>query len=105
MIAPEYRKAYNPGSDQEQFSFSLTVKGNRNSTDASVAANIPAGGLKANEKYVLYNRDFTSGGGTDPDDPDPVDPGTGGSGGILSSHYVLDIVVDPEWEGNKNIVY
>lgn len=110
MVAPSERKAYDPGSDQEKFSFALTVGGDRNTTDASVSANVPVGGLKANEKYVMYNRKHNPDGSTgDPDDPDddkdPEDPGEGGPGGILSSHYVIDVVVDPAWEGNKNIIF
>lgn len=91
MLAPNTRKSYN-GATTEQFSFALTANGNLHSTDASVKTDIPAGGIKANEKYVLYNKQF-----------DPENPEDGGGQGIFSTHYVLDIVVDPDYEKNEEI--
>ncbi len=92
MLAPNARKSYDPGSSKEQFSFALTASGDLHSTDASVKTDVPSGGLKANEKYVLYNKQF-----------DPEHPEEGGGEGIFSTHYVLDVVVDPAWEGNQEI--
>lgn len=92
MLAPDTRKAYNPGSSQEQFTFALTATGDRHSSDATIKVNVPNGGLKANEKYVLYNKQF-----------DPENPDEGGEQGIFSTHYVLDVLVDPAWEGNKEL--
>lgn len=91
MLAPSAKKAYDAESDKEQFSFALNVSGDRGSTDASASADVPTGGLKANEKYIMYNKKY---------DPST---GEGGGGGILSSHYLVDIVVDPTWEGNNEI--
>ncbi len=92
MLAPDSRKAYNAGSTMEQFSFAINVTGDLNSTDANLTTDIPTGGLKANEKYVIYNKQF-----------DPENPEEGGGHGVLSTHYVLDIVVDPTWEGTQDI--
>lgn len=110
MLAPDSKKAYADGATSQKFSFSLKVTGNLFSTDAFADANIPAAGLRANEKYVLYNRKYTPSGGdtgeTDPDDPNPnPNPGGGGDGGILSNHYDIEIIVDPDWQGNNNLVY
>lgn len=92
MLAPDKRKAYMAGSSKEQFNFDINVAGDLNSTDATLTTDVPTGGLKANEKYVIYNKQF-----------DPTNPDEGGGHGILSTHYVLDIVVDPTWEGSKDI--
>lgn len=92
MLAPDTRKAYNAAASKEQFSFALTAAGDLHSTTESVKTDIPTGGIKANEKYVLYNKQF-----------DPNNPEEGGGHGIFSTHYVLDVVVDPAWEGNEEI--
>ena len=113
MLAPSERKSYMENTSVEKFRFLLTAGGDRNSTDASVSARIPTGGLKANEKYIMYNRkhnpDGSTGDPTDPDDkdpdPDPDPDPDDNNGGIFSSHFVIDVVVDPTWEGNKNIVF
>ena len=92
MLASDARKAYMAGSSKEQFNFDINVAGDLNSTNATLTTDVPAGGLKANEKYVIYNKEF-----------DPNNPEEGGGHGILSTHYVLDIVVDPDWSGTKEI--
>ncbi len=111
MLATSDRKVYDSSSNKEKFKFALIASGDRGSTDASVSATIPTGGLKANEKYILYNRKYNPETGEpgdpddpddkDPDDPDPDQP----NGGIFSSHYKIEVVVDPTWEGNNNIVF
>ena len=114
MLATESRKAYSDGATSQKFKFNLTATGDRYSTEASVSAMIPQGGLKANEKYIMYNRKYNpeTGETGDPDDPDDKDPDPDPDpdpnkpgGGIFSSHYLIDIVVDPTWDNNNNIVY
>ena len=102
MLAPTERKAYADGATQQQFSFSLSVEGNRYSTDVEVAANMPAGGIKANEKYVVYNKMYDP---NDPNNPDNPGGGQGGGGGLFSTHYVIDVIVDPNWQGTNDILY
>lgn len=107
MLAPDTRKAYDASATANQFAFALNVVGDRYSTTANLAVNMPTGGLKANEKYIVYNKEYdpndpeNPGGG---EDPDPDKPG-GGDGGILSNHYLMDIVVDPAWSGNSEVLY
>lgn len=111
MLAPNAKKAYSADATTQKFSFSLTVTGNVFSTDAIADATIPAAGLRANEKYILYNRKYTPSGGdpgdTDPDDPNPdPTPGGGGDGGLISNHYDVEIIVDPTWQDpNNNLIY
>lgn len=110
MLAPNTKKAYNSDADSQKFYFDISVSGSRFSTNAVAEAKIPVAGLRANEKYILYNRKYTPSGGdpgeTDPDDPNPdPNPGGGGDGGIISNHYDLEIIVDPTWQGNNNLIY
>lgn len=116
MLAPESRKAYSPESTTERFKFDLVATGDRNLTTATVSAKIPTGGFKANEKYIMYNRKFNpeTGETGDPNDPDDKDPNDNDpnkpdpdkpGGGIFSTHYMIDIEVDPTWDNNNNIVF
>ena len=116
MLAPDSRKAYNQDSTSERFKFDLIATGNRSSTTACVSAKVPSGGLKANEKYIMYNRKFNPETGElgDPDDPDDKDPDDDDpdkpdpnrpDGGIFSSNYIIAIEVDPTWDNNSNIVF
>lgn len=116
MLAPDSRKAYSAGSTSERFKFDLVATGNRASTTACVSALVPTGGLKANEKYIMYNRKFNPDTGdhgdpTDPDDKDPDDKDPDKPdpdrppGGIFSNHYIIDIEVDPNWDNSSNIVF
>lgn len=111
MLCPHDRRSYNPGASVEKFNFELSVVGNRNSTATTISADVPTGGLQANEKYVMYNRKFNSNGGGSGDPNDPDDPqngdddGKGGEGGLFSKHYIIDVVIDPAWNGGQNIVY
>lgn len=47
---------------------------------------LPVDGLKANNKYVIYNK------ATDDDDDND------GDGGFITKKFVLEVVVDPAWE-------
>ncbi len=93
MLAPNTKQAYDAAASAQKFTFDLNVAGDLNSTDASISADIPAAGIRANEKYVMYNKAY--------------DPGTGegGSGGILSTHYAIDIVVDPTWADTNDLSF
>lgn len=99
MLAPDARKNYDASATSQQFAFDIRIDGNRYGTDANVAVNIPAGGLKANEKYIVYNKQYDP--NEDPDNP------SGGDGGIFSNHYLMDIEVDPTWSAypNGELVY
>lgn len=91
MLAPSTKKAYDANADKDQFFFDLNATGNVAQTDASKGADIPAGGFKANEKYVMYNKAY---------DPST---GEGGEGGIFSSHYLIDVYVDPTWDNSNDL--
>lgn len=93
MLAPSAKKAYDTTAQKTQFGFNINVTGNIAGTPATVLADMPASSFKANEKYILYNKYH------DPDDKN------GGDGGIFSTHYALDIVVDPTWTGSNESEY
>lgn len=98
ILATDAKKNYTDGNDK--FNFEIAASGDINNASANLSVLIP-GGLKANEKYVVYNKrgsDGNGGGnGTDPEDPDNPDKPTGGEGGLFSAHYVIDIIANPAW--------
>lgn len=103
MLAPENKKNYMASSTSEVFNFTLSLSGNVGSDTELIGVNIPAGGIKANEKYVLYNKNMGSGGDGPNPDPDP-DP-TPGPDTPFTNHYVLDVVIDANWGGGSQIEY
>ena len=52
-----------------------------------VPVDLPADGIQANNRYVIYNKASDE----------------GGSGGFLTNNFVFEIVTDPEWEGSTEI--
>ncbi len=78
----------------------MSITGNSGATNATVASDMPASSLRANEKYIIYNKHYNN--GEDPENPE--DP-EGGDGGIFTSHYAIDVEVDPAWSGNNESQY
>lgn len=85
MLAPVSKKPYSATSDKDSFDYAIAVSGDTFSDDAAASVEIPAAGIAANEKYVIYNTLY---------DPST---GLGGSGGIFSTHFALEIITDPTW--------
>lgn len=104
MLAPDTKAVYDSKAQKSLFGFNLNVVGNTGSTNTSIAVEIPSSSLRANEKYVLYNKHYNSGDRDDDGDGVPDTP-TGGDGGLFSTHYAIDIVVDPSWQSSNNSTY
>lgn len=93
MLAPSTKKQYDATAIKTRFGFNLNVTGNTAGTSTTAAADMPASSLRANEKYVIYNKLYDDG------------EGEGGGGGLFSTHYAIDIVTDPNWFGNNDTEY
>ena len=108
VFAPQTKQPLKNGSDVYGY-FNLGFKDANNLTAYSEFSyvKLPAAGIKANERYVIYNHynDPTDpgsggggGGGEDPDpDPDP-DP-DGGNGGFISNCFTFEVITSPTWDG------
>lgn len=104
MLAPSAKKIYDPKAQNTQFGFNLNVVGNIGSTTAVALADMPLASLRANEKYIIYNKHYNTGDRDEDGDGIPDDP-TGGDGGIFTSHYAIDVEVDPSWSGSNESIY
>lgn len=104
MLAPSTKKAYDNKAQKAQFGFNLSINGNAGSTTATALADMPSASLRANEKYIIYNKHYNTGDRDEDGDGNPDDP-DGGDGGIFTEHYALDIVVDPVWSGSNESEY
>lgn len=104
MLAPNAKKVYDSKAQKSLFGFNVNVSGNTASNNATISAEMPASSLRANEKYVVYNKKYNNGDNDEDGDGIPDEP-AGGDGGILSTHYAIDIIVDPAWENSNNSIY
>lgn len=104
MLAPSAKKVYDTKAQKTQFGFNLAVTGDQANTTAVASADLPSASLKANEKYIIYNKHYNTGDRDEDGDGKPDDP-TGGDGGIFTSHYAIDVEVDPEWSGSNDTQY
>lgn len=104
MLAPSVKKAYDSKAQKVQFGFNLNVVGNSGSTTATALADMPLASLRANEKYIIYNKHYNTGDRDEDGDGIPDDP-NGGDGGIFTTHYAIDIEVDPTWVGSNESQY
>lgn len=69
-------------------------KGAALSASEFASVDIPAEGLQANNRYVIYNHESSAGG-----------PGGPGDGGFITDNFTFEIVADPEWSGTDEFVF
>lgn len=62
-------------------------KGDSLANSEFACVDLPVEGIKANNKYVIYDKTVEE----------------GGPGGFISSTFVFEVVTDPEWEGTTEI--
>lgn len=74
-------------------------KGTDFSTTEFASVLLPAEGLKANERYVIYNHANTG----DGDGGGPTDGTDTGGGGFLSANYAFEVVTAPGWDNTNEI--
>lgn len=101
IFAPQVKQAMKDSSGTYAY-FNIGFKDPNNMSQYTEFASVklPTSGLKANERYVIYNHyvDPTnpgSGGGDD----DPEDPDGGGNGGFISNCFTFEITTAPGWDG------
>lgn len=66
------------------------------SSSEFAAVKLPENGIKANNRYVVYNKNNSGGG---PENPNP------GPGGFISNSYTFEVIPSPDWDATEETIY
>lgn len=84
-------------SNLSKVNLAFIKKGETIANAQFAAVSIPADGLQANNRYVIYNRANTGDGDGGPGGND------GEGGGFVTASYAFEVVPSPDWNGTDNI--
>lgn len=89
-------------SSLQYLNLAFRKNGSNISSSEFAAVKLPTEGLKANNRYVIYNHANTGDGdgGGSPSDPD----NPGGGGGFITDSYAFEVVTAPGWDGTEETV-
>lgn len=92
----KYAVSSGNGSTLSYLNLAFRKAGTAMSTSEFARVSLPAEGIKANNRYVIYNKQNTGNG--DGGDPDPDTPG---GGGFVTDSYAFEVVTSPGWENTE----
>lgn len=84
-------------SNLSKVNLAFIKKGETIANAQFAAVSIPADGLQANNRYVIYNRANTGDGDGGPGGND------GEGGGFVTANFAFEVVTSPDWNGTDDI--